>query len=113
VVQELRGQLATQGVAGAAAGLKFQRVERGPYLGVLAQHDEDRGPQCGLCLAQEREQDLLFQVDVTAQRPDRAYQRLRVPWRGGERRYPLIDFAVLSFESRRQQVGFHVGLSLS
>jgi hypothetical protein len=80
---------------------------------VLAQHDEDRGPQGRLCLAQQREQELLFQVDVAAQCPDRAYQRLRVPRRGGERRDPRIDLVVLSFESRRQRLGLHVSLSLS
>ena len=32
-----------------------------------------------LYFAQQREQELLLQVDVAAQRLDRAYQRLRVP----------------------------------
>ena len=99
-MQEPYGQLPAEDEPGAVVELAFQRVERGPHLGVLAEHDGDRGCQSRFGLAQEGEQELLLQVDVAAQCADRACQRLRVPWRSGERRDSVVDLVVLSFESR-------------
>ena len=103
-MQQLDGHPLAQREPGAGARVEvaFQGIERAPYLRVLAQHDEHRGRQSRLGFAQQREQELLFQVDVAAQRADRACQRLPVPGCGGERRDARVDLVVLSFESRRQ-----------
>jgi hypothetical protein len=114
VVQQPDGQLPAQAVTGTHAGIQFafQRLQRGPYLGVLAQHDEYRRGEPGFGFAQQREQELLLQVDVPAQRGDRAREWLPAAGLGGERRDARVDLVMLSLQRRRQRDGLHVCLPL-
>lgn len=81
---------------------------------MLAEHDENRGRQSSLRLAQEREKNRFLQVDMAAQRADRAQQRLPIRVLAldcrGELRDPFVDLAVLPFQSRRQRLDLHVRL---
>ena len=74
---------------------------------MLAKHHEDRDGHARL--GQRREQELLLQVDVPAQRTNGAVQRLPAlldgPGAAGEGGQPVVDLPVLPGQGGRQGLG--------
>lgn len=110
---ELYGQLVAEhqhGIAGSGCHVGFERVEGGPDLSVLAQHDQDGCREAST--AQEREQELLFEVDVSAQLSDRGAQwrGIAISWSGtrSKRLDSVVDLVVFPLQRVRERFDFHL-----